>query len=69
MTKIGNISTIVVSSVCLALWITVTVYYGTWDTSETNWDLLQVSTCPINYKALTKADRGHAPIATTITMI
>ena len=40
MTKIGNISTIVVSSVCLALWIAVTVYYGTWDTSETNWDLL-----------------------------
>jgi hypothetical protein len=40
MTKIGNISTIVVSSICLALWIAVTVYFGTWDTSETNWDLL-----------------------------
>lgn len=40
MTKVGNISTIVVSSVCLALWIAVTAYYGTWDTSETNWDLL-----------------------------
>lgn len=40
MTKIGNISTIVVSSICLIIWVAVTAYYGTWDTSESNWDLL-----------------------------
>jgi len=40
MTKVGNISTIVVSSVSLTLWVIVTVWYGTWDTSETNYDLL-----------------------------
>ncbi|KAJ4983354.1 hypothetical protein SVAN01_11139 [Stagonosporopsis vannaccii] len=40
MTKVGNISTIVVSSLSLALWIAVTAWYGTWDTSETHYDLL-----------------------------
>jgi hypothetical protein len=40
MTKVGNISTMVVSAICLALWVAVTAYYGTWDTSETSWDLL-----------------------------
>ncbi|KAF9701301.1 hypothetical protein EKO04_000120 [Ascochyta lentis] len=40
MTKVGNISTIVVSLICLMLWVGVTGYYGTWDKSETNWDLL-----------------------------
>lgn len=37
---IENISTMVVSALCLVLWVAVTAYYGTWDTSETNWDLL-----------------------------
>jgi hypothetical protein len=40
MTKVGNISTIVVSSICLVLWVAVTAYYASWDTTETNWDLL-----------------------------
>jgi hypothetical protein len=40
MTKVGNISTMAVSAICLVLWVAVTAYYGTWDTSETNWDLL-----------------------------
>jgi hypothetical protein len=40
LTKVGNISTMVVSAICLALWVAVTAYYGTWDTSETSWDLL-----------------------------
>ncbi|KAF3034916.1 hypothetical protein E8E12_005984 [Didymella heteroderae] len=40
MTKVGNISTMVASAICLALWVAVTAYYGTWDTSETSWDLL-----------------------------
>ncbi|KAF1926621.1 uncharacterized protein M421DRAFT_211971 [Didymella exigua CBS 183.55] len=39
-TKVSNISTMVMSSICLALWIAVTSYYGTWDSSETSWDLL-----------------------------
>ncbi|KAH7355929.1 hypothetical protein BKA66DRAFT_429211 [Pyrenochaeta sp. MPI-SDFR-AT-0127] len=40
MTTTGNITTIVISSVCLVVWIAVTAYYETWDSSETNWDLL-----------------------------
>ncbi|KAF2265881.1 hypothetical protein CC78DRAFT_542850 [Lojkania enalia] len=40
MTKAGNIMTMIVSSIGLALWVAVTVYYGTWDTKETNRDLL-----------------------------
>ncbi|KAF2128744.1 hypothetical protein P153DRAFT_367100 [Dothidotthia symphoricarpi CBS 119687] len=40
MTQTGNVATVVISSVCLVVWVVVTAYYGTWDTSETNWDLL-----------------------------
>jgi len=40
MTKIGNVTTIVVSSICLIVWVIVTAYYGSWDTNKTNWDLL-----------------------------
>lgn len=40
MTKTGNITTIIISVVCLVLWIAVTAYYGSWDTQKTNWDLL-----------------------------
>jgi hypothetical protein len=40
MTKTGNITTVVVSLVCLVLWIAVTAYYASWDTKETNWDLM-----------------------------
>jgi len=40
MTKTGNITTMVVSSICLALWIAVAAYYASWDTKETNWDLM-----------------------------
>lgn len=40
MTKVGNTTTMVISAMCLALWVAVTAYYGTWDTSETSWDLL-----------------------------
>ncbi|CAO2648669.1 Nn.00g079360.m01.CDS01 [Neocucurbitaria sp. VM-36] len=40
MTKTGNITTAVISSICLVIGIAVTVYYGTWDSRETNWDLL-----------------------------
>ena len=29
------------SFLCLVLWTTVTALYGTWDTKETNFDLLQ----------------------------
>ncbi|KAH6642510.1 hypothetical protein C7974DRAFT_103476 [Boeremia exigua] len=50
MTKVGNISTIVVSSICLVLWVAVTAYYGTWDTSETNWDLLSWTCTHRNYE-------------------
>lgn len=39
----GNITTVIVSSVCLVLWIAVTAYYASWDTKETNWDLLSWS--------------------------
>ncbi|KAF2686335.1 hypothetical protein K458DRAFT_299167 [Lentithecium fluviatile CBS 122367] len=40
MTRTGNITTVLISTTCLALWIAVTVYYASWDTKETNWDLL-----------------------------
>ncbi|OAL44853.1 hypothetical protein IQ07DRAFT_684690 [Pyrenochaeta sp. DS3sAY3a] len=40
LTTTGNVATVVTSVICLALWIAVTVYYETWDTKETNWDLM-----------------------------
>ncbi|KAJ4319291.1 hypothetical protein N0V94_003983 [Neodidymelliopsis sp. IMI 364377] len=40
MTKVGNVSTVVISVICLGLWIGVTAYYGSWDTKEAHWDLL-----------------------------
>ncbi|KAL6705247.1 hypothetical protein ACN47E_007207 [Coniothyrium glycines] len=43
MTKTGNITTMVVSSVCLVLWIVVTAYYHSWDSKKTNWDLMSWS--------------------------
>ncbi|KAH8723552.1 hypothetical protein GQ44DRAFT_656429 [Phaeosphaeriaceae sp. PMI808] len=42
-TKTGNVTTIVVSSICLLVWVAVTAYYGSWDTKETSWDLLSWS--------------------------
>lgn len=42
MTRTGNTTTLLISTICLALWTTVTVYYASWDTKETNWDLLSV---------------------------
>lgn len=43
MTKTGNISTVIISFICLALWFAVTAYYASWDTKDTNWDLLSWS--------------------------
>jgi hypothetical protein len=43
MTKTGNITTVVVSSICLVLWVSVTAYYESWDTKKTGWDLLYVN--------------------------
>ncbi|OAL01794.1 hypothetical protein IQ06DRAFT_272680 [Phaeosphaeriaceae sp. SRC1lsM3a] len=43
MTKTGNITTIIISVICLVVWIAVTAYYGSWDTQKTNWDLLSWS--------------------------
>ncbi|KAF2448106.1 hypothetical protein P171DRAFT_428229 [Karstenula rhodostoma CBS 690.94] len=43
MTKTGNIATITISAVCLALWIATTAYYASWDTEETHWDLMSWS--------------------------
>ncbi|KAH6509891.1 hypothetical protein HBI56_129380 [Parastagonospora nodorum] len=43
MTNTGNVTTIVISSICLIVWIIVTAYYGSWDTNKTNWDLLSWS--------------------------
>lgn len=43
MTKTGNIATIFISAVCLALWIATTAYYASWDTKETHWDLMSWS--------------------------
>lgn len=43
MTNVGNLTTIVVSSACLAIWIGVTAWYGTWDSKNTNWDLMSWS--------------------------
>ncbi|KAJ4293994.1 hypothetical protein N0V90_007683 [Kalmusia sp. IMI 367209] len=43
MTKTGNIATIFISIVCLALWAAVTAYYASWDTKETHWDLMSWS--------------------------
>jgi hypothetical protein len=40
MTRAGNILTLIISSLSLALWITVTAYFGAWDTKETHFDLL-----------------------------
>ncbi|KAF2024001.1 hypothetical protein EK21DRAFT_118199 [Setomelanomma holmii] len=40
MTKTGNVTTMIVSAVCLVVWVVVTAYYGSWDTKKTNWDLL-----------------------------
>ncbi|KAF1968470.1 hypothetical protein BU23DRAFT_480106 [Bimuria novae-zelandiae CBS 107.79] len=40
MTKTGNIATIIISTVCLALWVATTAYYASWDTKETHWDLM-----------------------------
>lgn len=40
MTKTGNITTVIISAMCLVLWVIVTAYYGSWDTKDTNWDLL-----------------------------
>lgn len=40
MTKTGNAMTIIVSITGLALWIAVAAYYASWDTKETNWDLM-----------------------------
>jgi len=40
MTKVGNVATVVVSTVSLAIWVGITVYYGIWDTKETKFDLL-----------------------------
>ena len=43
MTKTGNLATIVISVICLALWVATTVYYVSWDTKETHWDLMSWS--------------------------
>lgn len=43
MTKTGNVATIVISVICLALWVATTVYYVSWDTKETHWDLMSWS--------------------------
>jgi hypothetical protein len=40
MTNTGNNATIFISSFCLTLWIITTAYYASWDTKETNWDLM-----------------------------
>ena len=69
MTKVGNISTMVVSAICLALWVAVTAYYGTWDTSETNWDLLLVECCLVFSAELTCLALGHAHIANLSTQV
>lgn len=42
MTHVGNVTTIVVSSACLVIWIGVTAYYGSWDSKNTNWDIMSV---------------------------
>lgn len=49
MTKTGNIVTVIVSSICLVLWVSVTAWYESWDTSETNWDLLYAVHHPNRY--------------------
>jgi hypothetical protein len=40
MTKTGNLTTTIVSGICLVVWVVVAAYYGSWDTKRTNWDLL-----------------------------
>ncbi|KAH7135143.1 hypothetical protein B0J11DRAFT_547171 [Dendryphion nanum] len=40
MTKTGNFWTGIISFICLVFWVVVTALYGTWDTKETNFDLL-----------------------------
>lgn len=64
MMKVSNISTMMVSAICLVLWLAVTVYYGTWDTSETSWDLLSVCAFEKAPPKLTCVDLGHVHIKT-----
>jgi hypothetical protein len=40
ITKTGNVTTIAISSICLVVWVAVTAFYESWDTTKTNWDLL-----------------------------